>query len=68
MVHMYGPARDTLNHGIRLGVSAAELRERGVDAGDARDEALFDFFGTLETPIPRQPERISVVFAFADPG
>lgn len=68
MVHMYGPARDTLNHGIRLGVSAAELRERGVDAGDARDGALFDFFGTLETPIPRQPERISVVFAFADPG
>ena len=67
MVHLHGPARDTLNHGIRLGLLARELADRGAALRDEPPGVLFDFFGTTDDPIRRRPERISVVFAFADP-
>ena len=62
LVHLSGRARDELNHGIRLGVSATQLRERGVPADDG---ALFDWHGSIDRPVRRSPERISIVFAFA---
>ena len=76
LLHLHGPARDVLNHGIRLGLTAEQLRARGVsvaddpsqDANNAKSPApLFDYFGTWHHPVKRSPERISIVFAFADP-
>ena len=43
------------------------------DAGEAQDDTearrggrLFDWFGSVNEPIPRASERLSLVFAFAD--
>ncbi|KAJ8601310.1 hypothetical protein CTAYLR_007240 [Chrysophaeum taylorii] len=78
LVHMSGDARSTWNHGIRLGVSADQLRDLGVSvpppppppplsdsSSSSSDALLFDWFGAPLHPLPRQPERISVVYAFA---
>ena len=61
MVHLHGAARDSLNHGIRLGVSRRQLKEHSVTVDE---DALYDWWGALDRPVRRNPERISIVFAF----
>lgn len=58
------------HHGVeRVG----DTGEGGLGAGDAGDEGnevdegqIYDWHGSVHTPIPRGRVRLSVVFAFAD--
>ncbi len=65
LVHLSGKARTELHHGIRLGVSRRQLSEAGVDVDG---DVLFDWWGALASPVRRNRERISIVFAFGEPS
>ena len=58
-----------------MGVDRAELKHHGVEetgeggGGDEEDEGqIYDWHGSVHTPIPRGRVRLSIVFAFADVG
>ena len=80
LLHLSGGARASLAHGIRIGVDAAQLRRQGValpPAGasselggvgtSSQGGRLYDWWGSLHQPVAREPSRLSLVFAFADP-
>ena len=53
LVHFTGPAKSVWRHAIRI----------GVDAGEPYN-GICDWFGSINTLIKRNPDRISIVFAF----
>ena len=53
LVHFTGPAKTIWKHAIRI----------GVDAGEPYN-GICDWFGSINTLVKRNPERISIVFAF----
>ena len=80
MLHLSGKARDEWNHGIRLGVTQSQLEDFGneeileLDEEEKSSEAtagpglkLYDWFGSMKEARRRGPERLSIIFAFADP-
>jgi hypothetical protein len=73
LMQMTGDSRYTWNHGIRLGVTADQLSEAGCEVAeedyydDDGNTVMYDWFGSMTDPRRRQPERLSVVFAFDDP-
>jgi len=80
LLHLSGDARYTWCHGIRLGVThpqiedfylGAELPEEArVVEGEGGKEGgvpLWDWWGSVKNLRRRGPERLSVIFAFADP-
>lgn len=65
LVHFAGDARYRWAHSIRPGV-AVELSEQ--DGTETRTRAcISDWWGTHANILPRKDERISIIFAFADP-
>jgi len=64
LCHLHGDARQLLNHGIRMGVDAAQLKKQGVNVPD--NASLYDWWGGMTSPVQRSPMRLSVVLAFAD--
>lgn len=69
LVHLSGAARSVWNHGIRLGLAPDQLHNLGINTPTATDSLalLSDWFGSTNHPVARSKERISVVYAFADP-
>ena len=65
LVHLSGKARTELHHGIRLGVSRRQLSEAGVTVDG---DVLYDWWGAPASPVRRNRERISIVFAFGEPS
>lgn len=53
LVHFTGPAKSIWRHAIRIGVDA-----------DKPYNGICDWFGSVDTLIKRNPDRISIVFAF----
>lgn len=67
--------------GIRVGVDKEQLAAYGVEAppltgedeeegdvaGDVRALELYDWFGSIDSPVKRGRERMSIIFAFNDP-
>ena len=73
LLHLSGKARDEWNHGVRLGVTKLQLQDFGnsdIDDDDDRVSKgikLYDWFGSMKSARQRGPERLSIIFAFADP-
>jgi hypothetical protein len=73
LLHLCGPARNLWTHGTRQGVPPeapgvmTEARPRS-QSGAAAAPLLSDWFGTPDTLVPREPERLSIVFAFRHPS
>eukprot|EP00624_Nannochloropsis_granulata_P005291 evm.model.NODE_37437_length_30217_cov_24.682034.2 len=78
LLHLSGDARYSWCHGIRLGVThpqiedyylGAELPEeaRVLEGGEKGEVPLWDWWGNMKNLRRRGPERLSVIFAFADP-
>ena len=81
LLHLSGDARSKLHHGIRLGITTNQLnalfpekkkhdlllRDQDNNKGDENTVVpLHDWFGDPSHLVPRQPTRLSLVFAFAD--
>ena len=65
LIHLSGRARTELHHGIRLGASRRQLSETGVTVDG---DVLYDWWGAPASPVSRNRERISIVFAFGEPS
>ena len=59
LLHLRGPARYEWKHAIRTGV----VVEAETQDGDRRP-VICDWLGDINTLIPRQQDRVSVIFAF----
>jgi len=81
LLHLSGDARYTWCHGIRPGVTQSQISDfnlggvmsdemEGVDQEAVRTLEglpLWDWWGSMKNLRRRGPERVSIIFAFADP-